>query len=490
VRCGHDSISTFAVPTRKGLALGLLVAVFLAPLMAPATLARAQSTGADSVSTRPDSTRSTAPAGALPPPMAIPRRPWVALGEIVGINVAVWSYDRFLRSGDTSGFDIGPDSWSDNFQHGFEFDDNHFSTNQWAHPYQGNLSFNTARTNGYGYWGSMPFAFFGSFMWEYFMEANPPAINDWINTSLGGTALGESFYRMSSLILDNRSTGTSRVFREIGAAVLNPVRGFNRLVSGRASHRSENPVDWRPNYLSFDVLTGALVVNETEEVADSTQAYLEFDLDYGNPFEGAYKKPYQTFGFEAQLNFGENDGGITRAQAAGILYGKPLGDDDPAKSLFTLWQRFDYFNNPLYEFGGPSATAGYLTNFGSEKFRVVLLWELGWVILGATQTDYPDFTGREYDYGMGAEGRLNIEFLWRGHPVALLRHDTIWTETLNGNAGSHILSLTRARVNIPVFHFIGVGGEYLIFQRDSDYAEFPDVSGDRSEFRAFLSWDF
>jgi hypothetical protein len=319
------------------------------------------------------------------------------------------------------------------------------------------------------------------------MEANPPAINDWINTSMGGSALGESFYRFSSLILDNTDTGASRVFRELAATLVDPVRGFNRLIHGRTARVTRNPTDWRPNYLKLHLLTGALAADEQGNVSDSTNAYIEFDVQYGNPFAGAYKKPFQTFEFQAQIDLGTG-GGLNRAEAEGILYGIPLGDEDPAKNLIAIWQRYDYINSPIFEFGGQSATAGWLGALGSPKYRFIADAELGWTILSATKTDYPDFTGREYDYGMGPMGRLEFDFLWRGRPVALVRHSSVWQVTLNGNDGSHLMSLTRARLNIPFTDFLGIGGEYLLFQEDSDYEEFPDVNEDTSEFRLFLNW--
>jgi hypothetical protein len=67
-------------------------------------------------------------------------------------------------------------------------------------------------------------------MWEEFGEVWAPAPNDFFNTSLGGITLGEILFRFSSLTLDNRATGSNRVVREVGATLINPVRGFNRLV--------------------------------------------------------------------------------------------------------------------------------------------------------------------------------------------------------------------------------------------------------------------
>ncbi len=67
--------------------------------------------------------------------------------------------------------------------------------------------------------------------------------NDMIATGIGGMAFGESMYRISSRILDNTATGSGRTWREIGAFLVDPFRGFNRIVSGRASRVQGNPSD-------------------------------------------------------------------------------------------------------------------------------------------------------------------------------------------------------------------------------------------------------
>ena len=467
----------------------LLAVCLLTALLAPVTSAIAQPSDADSTSTAAGSSQVSPRAlNTLPPAIEDPRRPGRAVIEILSLDLLVWSFDRFIRSGDTSGFEIGPDSWWENIQHGFEFDDNHFNTNQLSHPYQGSMNFNAARSNGFGYWGSMPFSFLGSLSWEYFMEANPPAINDWLNTSLGGAGLGESLYRLSSLILDNTDTGTSRTFREIGAFVVNPMRGVNRLIDGRTKHYTQNPEDWRPNHLGIEMLSGAATTSDNVvSGSDSTQVFLEFDFRYGNPFEGAYKKPYQTFRMEMQLNIG-NSGGLVRAQTAGILFGIPLGDSESPRSMFAGWQRYDYISSPNYEFGGQSFDAGYHIRWGSEQSRLTLSAELGWLVLGAVRTDYPEFTGREYDYGMGVRSGLEADYQWRGRPVAFVRHGTIWNWVFNGNSAMHQVSLTRARLNLPVLQFLGLGAEFLYYHRFSDYSDYINVTTDSTEYRFFLNW--
>ena len=51
--------------------------------------------------------------------------------------------------------------------------------------------------------------------------------------------LGEITYRISSLIIDESLRGSKRVFSEIIAALINPARGFNRLIHGRTFRHTD-----------------------------------------------------------------------------------------------------------------------------------------------------------------------------------------------------------------------------------------------------------
>jgi len=97
--------------------------------------------------------------------------------EVVGTNTLIWFYDRYIREGGTNpGFRIGFNSWEENLANGFEWDDNNFATNQFAHPYHGSLYFNAARSNGYSFWEAVPFTFAGSYLWEFFFEVHHPSM--------------------------------------------------------------------------------------------------------------------------------------------------------------------------------------------------------------------------------------------------------------------------------------------------------------------------
>ena len=148
----------------------------------------------------------------------------------------------------------------------------------------------------------------GSFFWECCGETHVPAINDWIATSIGGTAIGEMTYRASSAFLDNEDTGSSRIWREIAATLMNPLRGFNRAVSGRWTRVYPNPsspYERIPPFFASNVMAGVRVIgdektsdsDDTSFDFDSTEVHgvFEFDMRYGSPFDDGRRKPFDWF---------------------------------------------------------------------------------------------------------------------------------------------------------------------------------------------------
>ena len=147
-----------------------------------------------------------------------PRRPWKAALETFGLNMLVWSFDRYIVKEDWAY--INGHTIKSNFKKGPVWDTDQFTTNLFSHPYHGSLYFNAARSNGMNFWQSAPFAAGGSLMWEFFMENEPPSINDMLATTFGGIELGEITYRLSDLFIDNRSSGAERVGREVLAGIV------------------------------------------------------------------------------------------------------------------------------------------------------------------------------------------------------------------------------------------------------------------------------
>ena len=123
---------------------------------------------------------------------------------------------------------VTPKTWWHNMEQGWVWDLDDFVVNQVGHPYQGSNYFNTGRANGLSFYESAAVTAFGSATWEYFGETNHASLNDLINTTLGGIALGEMFHRAAWLVRDTRATGSGRMWNEIGAT------------GARSDHRGES----------------------------------------------------------------------------------------------------------------------------------------------------------------------------------------------------------------------------------------------------------
>jgi len=101
----------------------------------------------------------------------VSKRYFGAAGFMLGTNIAVWSFDRFLLRAPYSQINLG--TIQQNFKTGFVWDNDMFATNLYAHPYHGGLYFNAARYHGINFWQSLPFTTFGSgnFVWK---KSHPP----------------------------------------------------------------------------------------------------------------------------------------------------------------------------------------------------------------------------------------------------------------------------------------------------------------------------
>jgi len=378
--------------------------------------------------------------------------------------------------------------WS-NVQAGFEWDPNSFTTNQFAHPYHGHLYFSAGRSNGYNFWESGMWAFGGSLLWEMAGETFPGAINDWVSTSVGGMAIGESTFRLATLIRDNSATGAGRTFREIGATVVNPISGFSRLFRGEWGKVGANPPGRRPGHLGTWIDVGGRTVGDgnlgTEEVSSG---FLQLGIAYGSPLEGDYEKPFDSFSMDLQLFFGDT-ATIGALQVNGILWGTHLSSEESSSpQVFFLDQRYDYQNNRAFEFGGQSFGAGFMSRFQlSDALRLGAWAQMNGVLLGALNSEYAALAGRDYDFvtGGGVRGGASLS-----HPrfLALVKYDGAFLHTINGSPSDHITHTLTARGQVHLWRNIGAGILGNLFIRSSRYDDFPNVTQEKPELRVFATY--
>ena len=345
---------------------------------------------------------------------------WRAAAETVGFNLGLWTFDRYVLKGHYSY--ISWNSIKENFRHGFEWDNDHLKTNMFDHPYTGALYFNAGRSNGFNFWQSELFSIGGSAMWELFRECEYPSTNDIIATPVGGAAIGEVEYRISDLIIDNRSSGVERFGREFAAFIIDPMRGINRIVSGAAwRHRSTSGRHFGIPSLKTDVSIGTrqLLMFDYYNIGKSGGA-AEIKLEYGERYGETTKKPYDYFTGLVELQAISTQPLLSRVEIVGRLLSKDLIEKDKLNLNVGLYQHFDFFDsdtismssgtavpwqpcNIPYKLGTPASVGGGLMvgYRPSKTFKLDGYLHANAVILAGILTDYYRDYNRNYNWGSG-----------------------------------------------------------------------------------------
>lgn len=427
---------------------------------------------------------ATPPDTAYRPP---DRRPLLAVAQAATVNVFVnrvdaWAFNQgWARAGTRA--------WGNNLKLGWEWDEDAFPTNMFAHPYHGGLYFNSGRHNGLSYFESVPIAFFGSWSWEYFGETYRPSLNDWFMTSFGGIALGEMFHRLGATIRDNRATGRSRTLRELAALPMDPMGGFNRLLRGQWKGLGENPPEHDPG--AYVLRVGAGLRFAEGLISDSGVAKMGavvVDLLFGDVF-GEYQSPFDNFG--ARLVLSPN-GGFQTLRASGRLYGTNLNKPTARiRHMLAVNQRYDYYKNPAQSVGGQSVEIGINSRwrFGSKGYGVRAALFFDFVMLGAIDAPGTGLGERNYDFGPGAGSRF--EFALERHGARFFRLVTQgeYIHTVSGASADHVIDVTGFELTLPLAKGFGISGHAYHFNRNSRYSEAPfsDVR-DYNEGRVLLVW--
>lgn len=373
-------------------------------------------------------------------------KPFWAAGEVIGTNLAVWAFDRYVVK--ESWARINWNTIKSNFKRGPVWDSDKFTTNLFAHPYHGGLYFNAARSNGLNFWQSIPYSAGGSLMWEFFMETEAPSINDMMATTFGGVALGEITYRLSDLFIDNQATGWERVGRELLTGIISPMRGINRLITGESwKRRSYKGRSYSNVPVNLILSMGPrFLADEEKSRKGSSSLHFDLALNYGNPFNDENYTPYEWFRFKLGMDV-INQPLINQVNAIGALWGKNIWQKDNRSLMFGIFQHFDYYdsdinskNNQLiapYRISEAAAAglgAIYYKNPdpGNKTLIYGELYTNG-VALGASLSDYMKLGERDYNLGSGYSIKggagliynkqlallLNLEnyhiFTWKGY---------------------------------------------------------------------------
>jgi len=388
---------------------------------------------------------------------------------------------------------IGPRSIYRNLRHGFEWDDNDWGTNQIGHPYQGSNYFTSGRAHGLTFYESTAVAAFGSATWEFIFENNRASLNDLVNTTLGGIALGEVMHRIGWLVRNPERTGKGR--NEMMALAIDPFGGLARMTSGDSKRVAPKPADMIP--ASVKTRGGAGVMWQGQTVKDaegSARPFLNIEMDYGGVRTGNSKIPFGAFGLDFTAGGGSP---VSQANIRGRFYGTPFGKD--GKAQFSVFQTFDYMTNDAYDFGGQGIEVEVAIKRSlSQRTSLWMAATGGSTVLGAVDTlkrvgpdvkeDAALLTRRPYDYGPTLRFGGVLEFQRADVTIARLMYQGYQLNVVDGTRAFHVLQRAQLDIRIPIVRqfSLGMAGEF--FFRKAYYWPDGNRTAETSQLRLFAAW--
>ena len=453
-----------------------------------------------------------------------PKKNWLRTAAMIfTVNAFVQRFDAWVLNEEFAQISIH--SVRNNFKNAFVWDNDNFNTNLFAHPYHGNLYFNSARSNGLTYFEAFPCAVAGSLMWEFFGEITPPAINDLMATSIGGTCIGEITFRISDLFYDDRERGFSRFLRELGGALVSPMKGFKRVLTGEAwKVKSRNYLyhDYSRIPVSYSISVGSRYLADDRALfRGEHNPYLELGMEYGDPYDNEENKPFSFFRSNICMGFSSNQPLINRLNLLGRIWGAPVADTKKFEADFGIFQHFNFYNSEAVKDGtdlipyriseAASVGPGLIYRFPalSERMNLEQRIFISGILLGGSLSDYLYIQERDYNMGSGFSAKIQTRmdlwkvgymhldanyfhiFTWKGYD----RNDWIGKEgfeldytNAQGDPGNTRLMAFNANFGLYLSRHLSLDLRGSYFMRSAHYRDFEDVDAKTFELRAGLTY--
>ena len=402
----------------------------------------------------------------------------IPAAEILGYEFLLNQFDRHVISEEEYGSDL--DSIIDNLTGGWEFDKDPFRMNQFMHPYGGGMYYGFARSAGLNFWESFGYAFAGSALWEIAGETTKPSINDQINTSIGGSFLGEALFRSANLILGG-SCGRPSTATELLAAVVSPPTGFNRIAYGDrfdAVYPSNDPAvffTWSVGFRHFADLTNTHV----QAALDSDLGVAALSLDYGLPGKPCYSytRPFDYFHLDATAS-SNSDGIPETASIRGLLVGRDCGCGPKYSGIWGLYGTYDYFSPQIFKLGSTGLSLGTTGQYlASDRFALQgsILAGVGFTASGTTANERAE---RSYRYSLNPQALVALRAVYAD--VAMLdltANEYYLANSIDSTRSSGAENVVRAQVSLTIrvlgCHAIRL--EYLQANRDARFDSILDT---------------
>ena len=421
--------------------------------------------------------------------------------EIPAFLVLLNVYDRFAYSNSIEPdgkktYDTNLSTFWDHVVHGpWVVDTDSFAMNQFNHPYQGSMYQGFARSAGLNYWESLLYTNVGSFLWETGGETTNPSINDQIASGIGGSFFGEALFRMASLVLEGEGEKPG-ILHELGAFVLSPSTGINRLAFGDRFKRvfpSHDPATFWRLQLGLNVNSDPNDQNSSGNI-NRHEATVNFSMAYGLPGKPGYSyaRPFDYFHFEFS-SLGNADNPFDNIMIRGLLLGKAYKAGNSYHGIWGLYGGYDYISPHIFRVSSTSASLGTTFQWwlsGAVALQGSVLGGVGYAAAGnVTQVGQ-----RDYHYGIAPQGLLALRLILGDRAVFDLTGRAYYLSGVGGDdpGGNENIDRLNMGFTVRIFGRHALGIQYIASVRDARYPDRSDshqTAGTVSLVYTFLGGD-
>ena len=349
------------------------------------------------------------------------------------------------------------------------FDGDSFQVNQLQHPYQGAVYQGFARSAGLGFWESALYTFLGSFLWEVAGETTNPSINDQVASGIGGSILGESLFRLSSLVLEDGKENPG-FWRELGAAVISPPTGFNRLAFGdrfKGVFPSHNPATLTRVRFGASLTDHAVGVGADNNV-DRNEVTLDYTHAYGLPGKDGYTydRPFDYYDLQFTVVSGKN--GFENFMTRGLLFGKKYEAGDNYRGVWGLYGSFDYISPQVFRVSSTILALGTTGQWWLTRAVALQGSAFGGVGYGAAGTVHPS-EERDYHYGGAGHGLVAGRLIFGDKAMIDLTAREYYISGFGSTQtdGSERIFRGNASFTVSVYKRHALGIQYVMSRRDA-----------------------
>lgn len=322
--------------------------------------------------------------------------------EIVGFDVLLNVFDRIVLGDE---FKSNLTTIRRNLRGRWVIEGDPYTINQLGHPYQGSIYHGFARSAGLNYWESLGYSLAASALWEIAGETTLPSRNDMIATGIGGTFLGEAFFRIANLMLEN-ADGPPGTRRSAVAAIISPTNAFNRGVFGRrfdAAFPSNGAAYYRR--LSLGATGTTQDVRGAATKLRPNEGRMEASVEYGLP--GApdyrYSRPFDHFVLQATASTAN---GFENVLSHGLLVGARHDIAERYRGVWGLYGSFDYIAPQIFRVSSTAlslGTAGQLRLHEHVALQTNALMGAGFAAVGSINGEEES----DYHYGITPQALLS-----------------------------------------------------------------------------------